>query len=125
MPAAADGPIAFVFAMPIELAPLVHETAQALRALRPEKEITVTMPAAKARVLGDATQLHRALLNVGKNAIDAVRDDGRVFFTPTVYKGTPAIRAAISNWQTGEADGKLAFEVLQAVYRAHALKISI
>ncbi|MBT1710825.1 aspartate aminotransferase family protein [Fulvivirgaceae bacterium PWU5] len=57
--------------------------------------------------------------------LDAIRDDGRVFFTPTVYKGTPAIRAAISNWQTGEADGKLAFEVLQAVYRAQALKISV
>jgi glutamate/tyrosine decarboxylase-like PLP-dependent enzyme len=29
-----------------------------------------------------------------------VRDDGRAYFTPTVYKGVPAIRAAVSNWQT-------------------------
>lgn len=36
--------------------------------------------------------------------LDAVRDDGRVFFTPTVYKGKPAIRAAFSNWMTKEED---------------------
>jgi len=50
--------------------------------------------------------------------LNAVRDDGRVFFTPTLYKGTPAIRAAISNWQTEEADGQLAFDVLTQVYHA-------
>lgn len=44
-----------------------------------------------------------------------VRDDGQVFFTPTLYKGTPAIRAAISNWQTSETDTALGFEVLQKV----------
>jgi glutamate/tyrosine decarboxylase-like PLP-dependent enzyme len=44
--------------------------------------------------------------------LDRVRDDGRVFFTPTMYKGTPAIRAAISNWQTQEEDIDLAFRVL-------------
>jgi glutamate/tyrosine decarboxylase-like PLP-dependent enzyme len=68
---------------------------------------------------------HATTLEEIRTFLDAVRDDGRVFFTPTVYKGTPAIRAAISNWQTGEADGKLAFEVLQAVYHAQALKISV
>ena len=47
--------------------------------------------------------------------LNAVRDDGRVFFTPTLYKGTPAIRAAISNWQTTEADIQLAFDVLNEV----------
>src|SRR5690606_10266979 len=34
----------------------------------------------------------------------AVRDDGIVYFTPTHYEGKPAIRAAISNWQTEERD---------------------
>jgi signal transduction histidine kinase/ActR/RegA family two-component response regulator len=58
---------------PIELDPLLHEIAQTLRALRPEGEVTVTVHAANARVLGDASQIHRALLNVGKNAVDAVR----------------------------------------------------
>ena len=50
--------------------------------------------------------------------LHAVRDDGRVFFTPTLYKGTPAIRAAISNWQTSEADIQLAFDVLNEVHHA-------
>jgi glutamate/tyrosine decarboxylase-like PLP-dependent enzyme len=47
--------------------------------------------------------------------LDAVRDDGRVFFTPTSYKGSPAIRAAISNWLTGKEDMDLALEVLKTV----------
>jgi glutamate/tyrosine decarboxylase-like PLP-dependent enzyme/N-acetylglutamate synthase-like GNAT family acetyltransferase len=41
-----------------------------------------------------------------------VRDDGRVFFTQTIYKGTPAIRAAISNWQTQLKDIEIAITVL-------------
>lgn len=47
--------------------------------------------------------------------LNAVRDDGRVFFTPTIYKGVPAIRAAISNWQTTKLDMELAFQVLNAI----------
>jgi glutamate/tyrosine decarboxylase-like PLP-dependent enzyme len=50
--------------------------------------------------------------------LNAVRDDGRVFFTPTLYKGRPAIRAAVSNWQTSEADIQLAFDVLKEVHHA-------
>jgi glutamate/tyrosine decarboxylase-like PLP-dependent enzyme len=42
-----------------------------------------------------------------------IRDDGRAFFTPTNYKGIAAIRAAISNWQTTEADVKIAFQALK------------
>jgi glutamate/tyrosine decarboxylase-like PLP-dependent enzyme len=45
-----------------------------------------------------------------------VCDDGRVFFTPTIYKGTPAIRAAISNWQTQAKDIDLALQVLNEIY---------
>ncbi len=41
-----------------------------------------------------------------------VRDDGRVFFTQTIYKGTPAIRAAISNWQTDSKDIDIAIHAL-------------
>jgi glutamate/tyrosine decarboxylase-like PLP-dependent enzyme len=48
--------------------------------------------------------------------LGAVRDDGRVFFTPTLYKGTPGIRAAISNWQTETEDIDITVEVLHAVY---------
>jgi glutamate/tyrosine decarboxylase-like PLP-dependent enzyme len=49
--------------------------------------------------------------------LKAVRDDGRVFFTPTVYKGIPAIRAAISNWQTVNSDIDVAFSVLTEVWK--------
>lgn len=49
--------------------------------------------------------------------LEWVRDDGQVFFTPTIYKGSPAIRAAISNWQSQEQDIDLAFEVLQKLAR--------
>jgi hypothetical protein len=50
-----------------------------------------------------------------KAFLDAVRDDGRVFFTPTVYQGKPAIRAAISNWLTSTDDIRLAFDVITMV----------
>jgi glutamate/tyrosine decarboxylase-like PLP-dependent enzyme len=49
--------------------------------------------------------------------LKAVRDDGRVFFTPTVYKGIPAIRAAISNWQTENTDIDVAISALTEVWK--------
>jgi glutamate/tyrosine decarboxylase-like PLP-dependent enzyme len=49
--------------------------------------------------------------------LKAVTEDGRVFFTPTIYKGIPAIRAAISNWQTQLEDMTLAFNVLTEVWK--------
>ncbi len=51
--------------------------------------------------------------------LEKIRDDGRVFFTPTVYKGVPAIRAAISNWQTELSDMRLAMNVLETVYQTN------
>ncbi len=41
-----------------------------------------------------------------------IRDDGRVFFTPTIYKGLPAVRAAFSNWQTSAHDVQMTIDVL-------------
>ncbi|MGH1552601.1 pyridoxal phosphate-dependent decarboxylase family protein [Streptomyces sp. L7] len=35
---------------------------------------------------------------------EAVAATGEAFLTPTVYDGTPALRAAFSNWRTSEAD---------------------
>ena len=37
---------------------------------------------------------------------------GKIFLTPTVYRGIPAIRAAFSNWRTEAADGAIAWEAL-------------
>jgi glutamate/tyrosine decarboxylase-like PLP-dependent enzyme len=41
-----------------------------------------------------------------------VRDEGKVFLTPTNYKGTPAIRAAFSNWRTTSLDLELIWDSL-------------
>lgn len=51
-----------------------------------------------------------------KEFLREIRDDGQVFFTQTVYKGIPAIRAAISNWQTSAADVELGFDILKKIY---------
>ncbi|WP_411681997.1 hypothetical protein [Clostridium thailandense] len=48
-----------------------------------------------------------------------VNEDGRAFFTQTVYKGTPGIRAAISNWRTEEKDIEIAWEVLNKAYKRY------
>jgi glutamate/tyrosine decarboxylase-like PLP-dependent enzyme len=55
-----------------------------------------------------------------RNFLTEVRKDGRVFFTPTIYNGVPAIRAAISNWQTSTSDIMLAFDVLKEFSEKHA-----
>ncbi len=47
--------------------------------------------------------------------LQLVRDDGRAFFTPTLYNGVAAIRAAVSNWQTQENDILIACETLEEV----------
>lgn len=49
-----------------------------------------------------------------KDFLTNLRDDGRVFMTPTTYKGTPGIRAAFSNWRTEEKDVDLAWEAMLA-----------
>ncbi len=45
--------------------------------------------------------------------------------TPTVYKGIPAIRAAISNWQTTEEDLSIAFRALLEVYDRKDSRLSL
>jgi glutamate/tyrosine decarboxylase-like PLP-dependent enzyme len=48
--------------------------------------------------------------------LDRLQADGRVFMTPTLYKGVPAIRAAISNWQTTQADMEICWQAMRDVY---------
>lgn len=52
-------------------------------------------------------------LHAVQHFLDRVRDDGRAFFSPTQYQGVPAIRAAVSNWQTEEKDILMAFQALE------------
>jgi glutamate/tyrosine decarboxylase-like PLP-dependent enzyme len=47
-----------------------------------------------------------------KDFLARLRDDGRVFMTSTVYQGTPAIRAAFSNWRTEEKDLEIAWQAM-------------
>ena len=39
-----------------------------------------------------------------RSFLTKVKEEGDAFLTPTVYQGVPGIRAAFSNWRTGEED---------------------
>jgi glutamate/tyrosine decarboxylase-like PLP-dependent enzyme len=53
--------------------------------------------------------------------LNLVSRDGKAFFTPTVYQNVPAIRAAVSNWQTEENDIRIAFQSILSM--AEELKL--
>ena len=44
--------------------------------------------------------------------IEAVRESGSAFVTPTVLHGTAAIRAAFCNWRTTDDDLEIVWEAL-------------
>jgi glutamate/tyrosine decarboxylase-like PLP-dependent enzyme len=52
------------------------------------------------------------LLEIVEKFLTYVRDRGQVFLTPTVYRGIPAMRAALSNWRTTDIDIDIAWETL-------------
>lgn len=47
--------------------------------------------------------------------LEAVRDTGQVFLTPTMYAGQAALRAAFSNWRTQPEDVEIAWKALVEV----------
>lgn len=59
---------------------------------------------------------HNATLEEIQQFLNLVNEDGRAFFTQTMYKGIPGIRAAISNWRTDEKDIEIAWQVLNKAY---------
>jgi glutamate/tyrosine decarboxylase-like PLP-dependent enzyme len=56
---------------------------------------------------GDGPSLDRI-----QRYLDWLRADGRVFLTPTVYHGIPAMRISVTNWRTAQADAALAWQAL-------------
>ena len=48
--------------------------------------------------------------------LKAMNKEGKVFMTPTIYKGIPGIRAALVNWRTTVEDIKIALEELNKAY---------
>lgn len=50
--------------------------------------------------------------NAVKEFLARLRQDGRVFLTPTVYRGVPGIRAAFSNWRTTRSDVEIAWQAI-------------
>ena len=49
--------------------------------------------------------------------LSALTQDGVVFLSPTIYAGTPAVRAAFCNWQTSVSDVERALESIARVFR--------
>lgn len=48
--------------------------------------------------------------------LSRINNEAKAFFTQTIYKGNPGIRAAICNWQTEEPDIEMAWETLMRNY---------
>lgn len=50
------------------------------------------------------------------NFINEIRDDGRIFITPSIHNSIPCLRLSISNWQTQEDDMDIAWDTLNDIY---------
>jgi glutamate/tyrosine decarboxylase-like PLP-dependent enzyme len=50
--------------------------------------------------------------------LNKLTENGKVFMTPTVYLGQPAIRAAFVNWRTELSDVAMAFEEMSSILRS-------
>ncbi len=66
---------------------------------------------------------HTMTLENIQQFLNLVNEDGSAFFTQTIYKGKPGMRAAISNWRTEEKDIEIAWEALNKAYNAYVKTI--
>lgn len=73
-----------------------------------------TATGAEAAAEAEAEASDAAAAEVVAAVVEAVRDDGRTFVTPTKLFGRPAIRAAFSNWRTTGADLEVIWSALSA-----------
>ena len=70
---------------PVDMHSLLRDVKQLLeRSIDKRIEITLDLLAEQSTVLGDASELHSALLNLGINARDAMPDGGRLAFETRV-----------------------------------------
>ncbi|HLO79844.1 MAG TPA: pyridoxal-dependent decarboxylase [Chitinophagaceae bacterium] len=81
------------------------EGSSAFRLLAPVRLNTVCFTLAEDT---NPEQLHAFL--------DMLTKEGKVFLTPTVYKGAIGIRAAFVNWRTTESDVELIWQEMNQVY---------
>jgi glutamate/tyrosine decarboxylase-like PLP-dependent enzyme len=90
---------------------LARELGEGLKKLEQFELLTpVRMNVVCFSLKGDNTTFEKI-----QHLLTKIRDDGKVFFTPTMYKGRPGVRAAISNWQTSVYDIQTALEVLDRI----------
>lgn len=87
-----------------QLGRFISESAQ-FELLAPVRMNVVCFTLAGADVTGERIARFLARL----------RDDGRVFLTPTTLRGRPGMRAALVNWRTTEVDLALAWQALGEV----------
>ena len=59
---------------------------------------------------------HALSLAQVRHFLHILTNTGKVFLTPTMYKGTPAIRVSVTNWRTTEADIEIAWHALQKAW---------
>ncbi|MDZ4769194.1 MAG: pyridoxal-dependent decarboxylase [Chloroflexota bacterium] len=86
------------------------------RLLAPARMNVICFTIGRANALTPTREQIAAFLN-------RLRDDGRVFLTPTVYDGVPGVRAAFSNWRTTLDDVAVAWDAL--VEMAGALEMGV
>ena len=52
-------------------------------------------------------------LEVIKDYLNSLKENGDVFLTPTVYNDIPAIRVSVTNWRTTQEDMEIAWRAMQ------------
>jgi two-component system, cell cycle sensor histidine kinase and response regulator CckA len=83
----------------IDLSAAVTDLEPMLQRLIPERiELSIENRAPDPIVYADPTQLHQVIMNLVVNAVDAIRDNGRIELTLEEYEMTEA-RAAEFPWQ--------------------------
>jgi len=48
--------------------------------------------------------------------INEIKDDGRIFITPSIYNNTSCLRLSLSNWQTEQNDMNIAWNALNDIF---------